>query len=187
MLEFDEKTNEILKNILMDPDFKINATSRAATRAIRIYVNHLKNEGRPARFAYNTLLERFRYSEPGAKVVIADIYFNLDKDERDLVTTLFKHGETGWLSGTTNEEKTSISIVAFMDENNIKSISEAIESGEIEIYTREREGSRQQYTLYTLVCNNNGLTFSSDEDLSYLFAPTYVPGWSPGEDWKKID
>ena len=186
MPRIDEEVNEILEKILTDSDFKMYSSSRAAARAIRMYANRLKNDGRPARYVYNILLERFNYSEPGAKVVVADIYFDLDKDEKDLVTGLFRRGERGWLSRTSDEEKASLSIVAFMKENNIKNISEAIESGKIEIYAGRREGSLQQYTWYTLFCNNSGLTFSSDEDLSYLLVPTYTQNWSPEEGWKKL-
>lgn len=182
-----ERKSEILYwELLKNPNLKLTSRTQAESSAVRKYAMHLRGMGSKARDIYKILRDRFGYSEPGAKVVIADTFFNLNVDERYLLTKLFRFGGLSWTSGISGEQEEPTPIALFMNENGIESISGAIESEEIEIYTKEKESSLQLYILCTLLYKNSGLTFATDEDFSLLNNPTYTQNWSPGEGWKKL-
>ena len=78
MTRADEEAKILYQKLIDDPNMKLTSATLAATRAIRTYARYLRDKGNGAQDIYKELINRFGYSSSGAKIIVADTFFDLE-------------------------------------------------------------------------------------------------------------
>src|SRR3989338_2293675 len=80
----EEKAKEIYEQLLVHPTKRFKSGGRGSdprNLAVRMYIDHLRQEGTSPKEAYTVLRKRFKYTIIAAKGVVADIFLLLTEKD----------------------------------------------------------------------------------------------------------